>query len=91
MKSKEKLLSIQRSPKIPITTVLTPFYSNPYLDPNNLRKVSDDKKSIIELEIDLIGILTAKLLDNGIFPESFSTCYISPKMSLNDVKEKICR
>jgi len=40
-------------------------------NPNNPRKLSDDKKFFIEFEIDMIGIFIAKVLDNGAFPDKF--------------------
>jgi hypothetical protein len=34
----------------------------------------------------MIGIYIAKVLDNGTFPTKFNICYISPRMTLEDVK-----
>jgi hypothetical protein len=35
------------------------------IDPNNLRRLSEDQKTVIELEIDLLMIRVAKLQDDG--------------------------
>jgi hypothetical protein len=46
---------------------------------------------VIELEIDLIMIYIGKLQENGKYPDDMYVQYISPKMTLMDVKEKACK
>lgn len=68
-KSREVSLSIPTQLKQELIQVIIILII--FLDPNNPRKLSDDKKFFIEFEIDMIGIFIAKVLDNGAFPDKF--------------------
>lgn len=46
---------------------------------------------VLELEIHLIRISCGMLLENGKRPDDLYLLYVSPKMTLLDVKMKICR